>query len=84
MEFDDTDELTHTECVGIVNWIYRIMKNADERVAFTLELFSRIKELNNVERYITYSNGVFYNKAKIEIHFFSSISGVSNFVSSIK
>lgn len=84
LEFDDTEELTHAECVGIVNWVYRIMKNADERRKFTLELFSRIKELYNIERYIAYSNGVFYNKAKIEIHFFSSISGVSNFVSSIK
>lgn len=84
LESADTDELTHIECVGIVNWVYRIMKNADERREFTLELFSRIKELHNIERYITYSNGVFYNKAKVEIHFFSSISGVSNFVSNIK
>ena len=84
MEPDGCNELTHTECVGIVNWVYRVLKSADERKSFTLELFTYIKDLYNIKKHITYSNGVFYNKAKVEIHFFSSISGVSNFVSSIK
>lgn len=84
MKSNSCDELTHTECVGIVNWVYRVLKNADERKSFTLALFTYIKDIYKIKKYITYSNGVFYNKAKVEIHFFSSVSGVSNFVSRIK
>ena len=33
---------------------------------------------------IAYAQGVFFNKAKVDLHFFSSVSGVSKFISSLK
>ena len=69
--------------MAIVNWVYRILKNAKERENFTKELFGQLKELHGIQRNIAYAQGVFYNKAKVELQFFSSVSGVSNFVSSL-
>lgn len=85
-EYIDENEsqgLSDTESVAIVNWIYRILKNAEEREKFTKELFGQIKELHGIQRNIVYSQGVFYNKAKVEVHFFSSVSGVTNFISGL-
>lgn len=36
---------------------------------FTKELFGKIKELHDIQRNIVYSQGVFYNKAKVDMHF---------------
>ncbi len=76
--------LSNTESVAIVNWIYRIFKNAKEREEFTKELFGQIKELYGIQKNIAYAQGVFFNKAKVDLHFFSSVSGVSKFISSLK
>lgn len=75
--------LSDTESVAIVNWVYRILKNAKEREVFTKELFDQIKELHDIQRNIVYAQGVFYNKAKVDMHFFSSVSGVTNFISDL-
>lgn len=79
----EKQRLSNTESVAIVNWVYRILKNAEARVLFTKELFGKIKELHDIQRNIVYSQGVFYNKAKVDMHFFSSISGVTNFISGL-
>ncbi len=76
-------ELTYEDSVAIVNWVYRTMKNAEERTQFTLELFEHIKELYGIRNRIKSAQGVFYNSAKVDLHFFSSISSVSRFVASI-
>ena len=76
-------ELTYEDSVAIVNWVYRTMKNAEERTQFTLELFEHIKELYGIRNRIKFAQGVFYNSAKVDLHFFSSISSVSRFVASI-
>lgn len=76
-------ELSSVESVAIVNWVYRILKNAKERECFTKELFGQIKALHGIQKNIVYSQGVFYNKAKVDLHFFTSVSGVSNFVSKL-
>lgn len=85
---DNIDEkkepcLSNIESVAIVNWVYRTLKNAKEREEFSKELFGQIKELNGIQRNIVYAQGVFYNKAKVEVHFFSSVSGVTNFISEL-
>lgn len=77
-------ELTYEEASAIVNWVYRSMKTAQEREDFTRELFKQIKELSHIQNKICFSGGVAYNAAKVELHFFSSVSGVSSFVSSLK
>lgn len=83
--FDENERtrLSNTEAVAIVNWVYRILKNAGERELFTKELFNKIKELHSIQRNIVYAQGVFYNKAKVEVHFFSSVSGVTNFIAGL-
>ena len=83
---DDTcaPELTFEESSAIVNWVYRTMKNAEEREEFTRELFSQLKELHEIENKILFSKGVVYNAEKVEVHFLSSVSGVSTFISSLK
>lgn len=80
--YDDVTamELTYDESAAIVNWIYRILKDAEERENFTKELFGYLKELHKIERNICFSQGVFYNKEKVDIHFISSISGFNNFI----
>lgn len=76
-------ELTYEDSIAVVNWVYRTMKNAEERTQFTLALFEHIKELYGIRNRIKYAQGVFYNSAKVDIHFLSSVSSVSRFVTSI-
>ena len=80
---NNDQELSDIESVAIVNWVYRIFKNAEEREDFTKNIFGQLKELHGIEKNIVYAQGVFYNKAKVDLHFFSSVSGVSNFISSL-
>ena len=79
-----TAEMTHEEASAIVNWVYRSLRNADEREAFTKALLEEIKEFHEIQHSIRFSNGVAYNAAKVDLHFFSSVSGVCDFVSSCK
>lgn len=79
-----TDELTYLESSAIVNWVYRTLKNADERISFTKELFKYIKDFYHIQNKIRFSKGVVYNYTKVELHFFSSVSSVENFISSLK
>lgn len=80
--YDDLSvmELSYDESAAIVNWIYRVLKDAEEREIFTKELFSQLKELHEIERDICFSQGVFYNQKKVDIHFISSITGFNNFI----
>jgi hypothetical protein len=75
-------ELTYDEASAIVNWVYRTLKSAAEREDFTKEILTKIKELNDIKSEICFSKGVIYNKAKVDIHFFSSISEIRSFVAS--
>lgn len=77
-------ELTHEEASAIVNWVYRSLRNAQEREDFTQELLREIKDFYSIQNSVRFSNGVAYNAAKVDLHFFSSVSGVSSFISSLK
>lgn len=77
-------ELTYEEASAIVNWVYRSLRNSKERKVFTQELFQIIKDFYSIKNSVHFSNGVAYNADKVELHFFSSISGVSSFISSLK
>ena len=76
-------ELTYEDSIAIVNWVYRTMRNANERTEFTLELFKNTKDFYRIKNNIKFSKGVLYNSEKVDLHFFSSISSVSQFVASI-
>lgn len=80
----ESSELTYEESSAIVNWVYRALKNAQERIEFTLELFKQIKEFHQIRNRICFSKGVVYNAAKVELYFFSSISEINSFVSDLK
>lgn len=77
-------KLTYEEASAIVNWVYRSLRNAREREDFTQELLQEIKEFHKIRNRVRFSNGVVYNAAKVELQFFSSVSGVSSFISSLK
>ena len=77
-------ELTFEESSAIVNWVYRMLKNAKEKVDFTEELLGQIRDLAGIINEPHYSKGVVYNAKKVEVHFLSSVSSVSNFISSVK
>ena len=77
-------KLTYEEASAIVNWVYRSLRNAQEREDFTQELLRKIKEFHGIQNNVRFSKGVAYNAAKVELHFFSSVSGVSSFISSLK
>ena len=77
-------KLTYEEASAIVNWVYRSLRNARERENFTQELLQEIKDFHRIKNSVRFSNGVVYNAAKVELQFFSSVSGVSSFISSLK
>lgn len=70
-------ELTYLESSAIVNWVYKTLKNSEERNTFTKELLGQIKELHGIQNDIRFSKGVVYNAEKVEIHFLSSVSSVN-------
>lgn len=77
-------ELSYEESSAIVNWVYNTMKDVQEREEFTKELLFNIKELHNIKQKIKIFNGVVYNAEKVELKFFTSLSKVNTFVSSLK
>lgn len=83
-ENSDFEELTQLDAEAIVYWVYRCFKNSEQRINFTKELFAQVKELHNIKHNIKYSQGVFYNKAKVELHFFTTVFGLNRFISSLK
>ena len=80
----ETAELTYEEASAIVNWVYRTLRDSQEREEFTRELFTQIEELYPIRKYIRLSNGVIYNASKVDIHFFFSITSLSTFISTLK
>lgn len=82
--FTEEQELTYEDASAIVNWVYRSLKNASEREEFTKELFKQIKEFHDIQHKVLFSKGVVYNAATVDLHFLSSISGISSFISSLK
>lgn len=81
---DKNGQLLMDEAVAIVNWVYRILNNSEERISFTKELFKHEKELHNINNSIKFSNGVFYNSKKVDIHFVKSLYGFNKILSAIK
>lgn len=77
---DDSIELTLDESSAIVNWVYRTLKDSNEKEEFTKELLKHIKDFYNIQQSIHFAQGVVYNSAKVEIHFLKSISEVNNFI----
>lgn len=77
-------ELSYNESRAIVNWVYRIVGNANECEAFTEEIFRQIKELHGIENQIKFRSGVAYNAAKVNLQIFNSLSQISSYFSSIK
>lgn len=81
---DGESKLTYLESSAIVNWVYKTLKNSEERNTFTKELLGQIKELHGIENDIRFARGVVYNAKKVEIHFLSSVSSINSYISSLK
>ena len=81
---DEATKLTYLESSAIVNWVYKALKNSEERNTFTKELLGQIKELHGIENDIRFAKGVVYNAKKVEIHFLSSVSSINSYISSLK
>lgn len=67
------ESITAIESEAIVNWVYRGLGDDNERCDFTIELFSKIKAMEDIAHEIRYDNGVFYNHTTIDLHFISSV-----------
>ncbi len=74
---------TYDESSAIVNWIYQAFKNSAAREKFTMDLHNHVEMFQDIRRNICFSQGVVYNKAKVEIHFLSSLSEVNDLISSL-
>lgn len=81
---ENLQQITYAESCAIVNWVYRTMKNAEQRENFTKELLHQLKELHHINNQIRFAKGVVYNAELVEIHFLSSVSAVNTFLSSLK
>ena len=77
-------KLTHDESKGIVNWVYRTLKNVKERETFTEQLLRQIKDFHNVSHSVCLTRGVVYNKNKIELNFIASVSDANHFISLLR
>lgn len=77
-------ELTYDESCAIVNWVYRVLRTAKEREAFTAELFKQLKEFHHIQNSVRLVKGVVYSEEKVEVHFLSSISKINIFISTLK
>lgn len=74
-------ELTAAETESIVYWVYMTMKNSDDRIEFTYQLFRNIKDLHLISNHIVHKDGVFYNSKKIDLQIVSSISQFNRLIS---
>lgn len=77
---DDIVLLSRLESEAIVYWVYRALKNKEEREEFTKELIANIKAFHDIEKHICFAQGVVYNDSKVEIHFIPSITNISNLI----
>lgn len=71
---DSSEDMLIEEANAIVYWVYMIFPNEEERKEFTMELFSKVKELSSIDCIIEYEKGVFYNSKTIELKIISSIA----------
>ncbi|MDW7685397.1 MAG: hypothetical protein SCK29_14940, partial [Bacillota bacterium] len=46
----------------------------------TKELLQNIKDFHNIQQNISFSQGIVYNSAKVEIHFLETLSQVNSFL----
>ena len=66
-----------------MKWVYQILRKQSEREEFTKEVFKEIKEFYKIKNEIEIKNGVVYNKSKVDLKFFSSVSEISSFIMSL-
>lgn len=81
---DGETKLTYLESSAIVNWVYKTLKNSEEKITFTRDLLGQIKELHGIENDIRFVKGVVYNAEKVKIHFLSSVSSINRYLSLLK
>ncbi len=76
--------LTYNESSAIVNWVYRTLKNAQEREEFTKQILRQIKDFHAIENKVKFANGVVYNASKVDLYFVSSVAQVNSLLSQFK
>lgn len=73
----DNEELGPLEAKAIVNWIYRIINNQEDRASFTIELIKIIKTDYSIEDTISYKDGIIYFDSLIDLYFVKQIDDVT-------
>lgn len=81
---NESQILSNDEAIAIVNWVYKIFSNSEERIEFTKKLFSYEKEFYRINNNIKFQDGVFYNSKKVEINFVRSLYGFNKILSGIR
>lgn len=74
------DKLTYDESSAIVNWVYQVLSDTKEREEFTRDLFGHLEELQGIAQDICFSQGVAYDKEKVDVRFLSSITELNDFI----
>lgn len=74
--------LTHVEASAIVNWVFRTLKNAEERLSVLEQLAQKITGTQTLRIKLTRS--VVYDESRIQIHFFSGINGFYEQISDLQ
>lgn len=82
-DYTDVENITYEDAEAIVKWVYQILRKQSEREEFTKEVFKEIKEFYKIKNEIEIKNGVVYNKSKVDLKFFSSVSEISSFIMSL-
>lgn len=72
---DGNSELTRTECIGIVNWIYRALKSADAKTSFTSFLFTQIEELSGIKNALFIQKVCFIIRRRLKLIFSPRFQG---------
>lgn len=76
--------LQQDEASAIVYWVYKILKNSEERIDFTNELFKNVEKCHKIAKYIKSTNGAFYNSKEVDVYFAKSLYSFNKILSKIK
>ena len=69
-------QLTELEAKAIVNWVYNSLKNIAERAEFTKAIFAQLNEFHELDSEISYSQGIVFDKKRVEINFCATLYDV--------
>lgn len=75
--------LSSLESSAIVNWVYMVQENHQQRIAFTLQLLRETKRFHGIAQDVKIAKGVVYNAEKVELHFLTSVASVNQYIAKL-